>query len=65
MPFRACNRLAYLSSGDVGVYALFLQSRAGKEDFYLKLGMIRAKLQPDIFLFALEPCELGLKNLKI
>ncbi|USD68117.1 GNAT family N-acetyltransferase [Vibrio sp. SCSIO 43136] len=55
-------RQAYLSSRDVAVYALFLKAREGKEDFYLKAGMIRSKAQPDMFIMSLEQYEKGLRK---
>ncbi|KOO08750.1 GNAT family N-acetyltransferase [Vibrio hepatarius] len=55
-------RQAYLSSRDVGVYALFLHAREGREDFYEKAGMIRSKEQPDMFIYSLKQYEEALKK---
>lgn len=55
-------RQAFLSSRDVGVYALFLQAREGREEFYLKAGMIQSKLQPDMFIYPLQQYEEELKR---
>ncbi|MDC5841069.1 GNAT family N-acetyltransferase [Vibrio europaeus] len=55
-------RQAFLASRDVGVYALFLQSREGREQFYLDAGMIQSKLQPNMFIYPLKQYENGLKE---
>lgn len=55
-------RQAFLSSRDVGVYALFLQAREGREQFYLDAGMIQSKLQPNMFIYPLKQFEIGLKQ---
>lgn len=55
-------RQAFLASRDVGVYALFLQAREGREKFYLDTGMIQSKLQPNMFIYPLKQYENGLKQ---
>ncbi|CAM4022650.1 hypothetical protein VA7868_04596 [Vibrio aerogenes CECT 7868] len=55
-------RQAFLASRDVGVYALFLQARGGREQFYLDAGMIRSRLQPNMFIYPLKQYEKGLKQ---
>lgn len=53
---RAINQ-AYISSREVGVYALFLQALKGKEQFYIDCGMTQSKIQPNVFIFSLEQYE--------
>ncbi|WP_145997851.1 GNAT family N-acetyltransferase [Vibrio sp. vnigr-6D03] len=55
-------RTAYVSSLDVAVYALFLQSRDDKLDFYKKAGMIQSKVQPNMFIYPLKQYENDLKR---
>ncbi|WP_135385833.1 GNAT family N-acetyltransferase [Vibrio tasmaniensis] len=55
-------RQAFLSSRDVGVYALFLHAREGREEFYIKAGMIRSKEQPNMFIYSLKQYENSLKK---
>ncbi len=55
-------RQAYLSSRDVGVYAMFLHAREGREEFYIKAGMIRSKEQPEMFIYSLKQYEDTLKK---
>lgn len=54
-------KAAYISSRDVGVYALFLQARDGREDFYHKCGMIQSKCDNSIFIYPLVQYENTLK----
>lgn len=54
--------LAFSASRDVATYALFLQAREGREQFYIDAGMIQSKLQPNMFIFPLKQYEIGLKQ---
>lgn len=54
---------AFLSSRDVGVYALFLQSVEGKEEFYIKAGLIRSKADPSMFIYPLKQYEKAFKKI--
>lgn len=61
--FSKAIKQAFLSSRDVGVYALFLQSLEGKEEFYVKAGMIRSIAEPSLFIYPLKQYEQAFKKI--
>lgn len=48
---------AYSSSRDVGVYAMFLHAREGREQFYKDAGMIQSVMDPQCFIYPLKQYE--------
>lgn len=56
-------RQAFLSSRDVGVYALFLQAREGREEFYKECGMIQSTKDTSLFIYPLKQYEQEIKKI--
>ncbi|MGF1758274.1 GNAT family N-acetyltransferase [Photobacterium sagamiensis] len=52
---------AYISSRDVAVYALFLQAREGRKQFYRDCGMIQSVCDEQYFIYPLDQYEAEIK----